>query len=84
MKVTGSEIVFENQRDKDIFGELLREVNIGEIRPEIAVEAMKMLDELTQGQGISLDPIEPRVSHIDICYEDGKMKRVAAGYGDEE
>ena len=83
MKVTGSGIVFENQRDKDIFGEILREVNIGEIRPEIAVETMKMLDELTQGQGISLEPVEPRVSHIEICYDDGKMKRVAAGYDDD-
>ena len=80
MKVTGSEILFENQRDKDIFGELLREVNIGEIRPEIATEAMKMLDELAQGQGISLEPIDPRVSCIEICYEDGKMKRIPAGY----
>jgi hypothetical protein len=42
-------IVFENQRDRDIFLELLREVNIGELRPEIVMEGVRMLEGIQKG-----------------------------------
>lgn len=42
-------IVFENQRDRDIFLELLREVNVGELRPEIIMEAVEMLEGMQKG-----------------------------------
>ncbi len=50
MKVRGyrfeTEIVLENQRERDIFLMLLREVNISELRPEIHTECVTMLDKL--------------------------------------
>lgn len=46
MKITENEIVFENQRDKEILLMLLREVNVGELRPEIHGECVNMLERL--------------------------------------
>lgn len=49
MKAAKGGIVFENQRERDIFLELMREVNIGELRPEIMMEAVRMLEEIQKG-----------------------------------
>jgi len=46
MKVTNEHIIFENQRDRDIFLELLREVDVGELRPEIRYEGVVMLENI--------------------------------------
>lgn len=48
MKVTENEIVFESRREREIFLMILQEVNIGELRPEIHVECMAMLTNLTR------------------------------------
>jgi hypothetical protein len=49
MKADKNGIVFENQRDRDIFLELMREVNIGELRPEIMMEGVRMLEAIQKG-----------------------------------
>ena len=49
MKVDRNGIVFENQRDRDIFYELLHEVNVSELRPEIAMESIRMLEKIQKG-----------------------------------
>lgn len=49
MKVTENEIVFENQREKEILLMVLREVNMGEIRPEIHGECANMIINITHG-----------------------------------
>ena len=54
MKVTENEIVFKNQREKEILLMILREVNMGEIRPEIHGECVDMLDNIIQGLTINL------------------------------
>ena len=46
MKITKNEIVFENQREKEIFLMTLREVNISELRPEISMECATMIDNI--------------------------------------
>ncbi len=50
MKVRENEIVFENQREKEIFLMILREVNIGELRPEIHTECVTMLEEIMRNE----------------------------------
>ena len=52
MKVTSKTIVFESQRERDIFRELLREIDMNDIRPEIHGEVVEMLDEILQGLAI--------------------------------
>ena len=46
MKVTKNNIVFESQRESEIFQMLLREVCIGDLRPELYKEGVEMLDSL--------------------------------------
>ena len=46
MKADKNGIVFESQRDRDIFLGLLREVDLGELRPEIAMESVQMLEKI--------------------------------------
>ena len=48
MRVTKNEIVFEAQREKEIFLMILSEVNIGELRPEVHTECMTMLNRLQE------------------------------------
>jgi len=47
MKVTENEIVFENQREKEILLMILQEVNMGELRPEIHDECANMFINIT-------------------------------------
>lgn len=44
MKVENNIIKFENQREKEIFLEILREVNLGEMRPELMREAIVIVE----------------------------------------
>jgi len=53
MKITENEIVFENLRDKEILLMLLREVNTGELRPEIHGECVNMLERIVIGLTVS-------------------------------
>jgi hypothetical protein len=46
MKITDNAIFFENKRDKEILLTLLREVNVGELRPEIHGECVNILERL--------------------------------------
>ena len=46
MKTNEKSITFDSQRERDIFLELLREVNVGELRPEIHFEAITMLEDI--------------------------------------
>lgn len=48
MIVTENKIVFESQREKEIFLMILSEVNLGEVRPERHTECANMLDKITQ------------------------------------
>lgn len=48
MIVRGSDIVFQTQREKEIFLMILSEVNIGELRPEVHTECMTMLNRLQE------------------------------------
>ena len=48
MKITENEVVFESQREKEIFLIILSEVNIGELRPEVHAECMTMLSHLQE------------------------------------
>ena len=54
MRVTENEIVFENPRDKEILLMLLREVNTGELRPEIHGECVTMLEKIIMGLTLEL------------------------------
>ena len=49
MKVTENGIVFETQRERELFQMSLREVNTGELRPETAQECTNLLDTIIQG-----------------------------------
>ena len=49
MKVTENGIVLETQRERELLLMALREVNIGELRPEIAQESSGLLDTIIQG-----------------------------------
>lgn len=49
MKVNKGGMLFDSQRDRDIFLELLREVNVSELRPEIMSEAIMMLKSIKEG-----------------------------------
>ena len=48
MKVTKNKIEFESQRESEIFLMLLREVCIGDLRPELYKEGVEMLDSLME------------------------------------
>ena len=48
MRTRENEIVFESQREKEIFLIILSEVNIGELRPEVHTECMTMLNRLQE------------------------------------
>lgn len=53
MKITENTLEFESPREQEIFLMLLREVNIGELRPEIHKECVDMLDNVIQGLTIN-------------------------------
>lgn len=48
MIVTKNKIEFESQRENEIFLMLLREVRIGDLRPELHKESVEMLDSLME------------------------------------
>ena len=49
MKVTENQIIFENQREKEVFLMLLKEVNISELRSELCFESVDMIDKILRG-----------------------------------
>jgi len=49
MKVTENGIVLESQRERELLLMALREVDAGELRPEIAKECMGLLDTIIRG-----------------------------------
>ena len=55
MKVTENEILFETQRDREIFLMILREVDVGELRPETHKECVDMLDIVIQRLVINME-----------------------------
>jgi len=46
MEVNEKSITFDSKRERDVFLELLREVNAGELRPEMHFEAITMLEDI--------------------------------------